>query len=486
MQTSIIGKRIFFWVLVALFFATAPLIIFYSMGYRFNSQRGIFMYTGSISIKSNPQNLDVYIDGELMTKKLNRINNSYHIGGIKPGEHLIEAKYPGYGSWTKKITVNSGTSTEFWNVLLTKDNYEWTELSTEGIVRPFFDPVKKLIAYTKNQDNEFQVNILDVESEEAPQTVFRSSEYSFISDDERENIEWAPKSQKIIVPAIKDGHKNYFVVDVKTKGTIDLMDLTNAKSIQKVRWDQNNKNFIYYLADNNLHYLNTEEPFEDKVIAKDVVSYDLSSGYAYFFQTSGIVYRIDPESGSETPEQMTTSAPDMKDSNYQITVYDEKRIAFLNKNGELYIYNSGEKDTYFKRLSSNAKEIQFSNDGKKIIYWNDWEISVYFTRDWKVQPWRNENEQKEVIRFSEPISNIQWSKDYEHVIFAVGNRIKIAEIDPRSQNNIEDILVFDADKTKVVSDTFGNKLYFISQKDRQNYLYSIEFPEPEGLMIFGG
>ena len=95
-----ISKRIFFWVLTALFFIITPLIIFYSLGYRFNSQRGIFVFTGSLSIKSNPLNVEIYIDQELKNGSLNRINSTYHVGGLKPGDHLIEVKAEGYNTWS--------------------------------------------------------------------------------------------------------------------------------------------------------------------------------------------------------------------------------------------------------------------------------------------------------------------------------------------------------------------------------------------------
>lgn len=480
-----VSKRIFFWFLAALFFITAPLVIFYSIGYRFNPQRGIFVYTGSLSIKSNPQNVEVYIDGILENKTINRINNSYHIGGIKPGEHLIEVKAPGFASWQKKITVNSGTSTEFWNVVLAKNDYPRKEHPTAGIERFFFDPGKRMIAYTQNINPGFSVNILDVSANES-KTVFTSNEYRF-TDDEKENIEWSPKIQSIIIPVVKNGEKTYFIVDIDKGDTKNLNDLTETDKMEKVRWDKNNKNFIFYLSGEDLHYMDTQNTPENKIIAKDVASYDISSGYVYFFRPSnGIIYRANPE-GSGDPEQITTSAPNtMNDPNYKITVYDENRIALLNKNGELYIYNNGEKNLYFKHLSSGISEIQFSNDGKKMIYWNDREISVYFTREWDVQPWRNENEQKDIIRFSEKINNVQWSKDYEHVLFNVGNKIKITEIDNRSQNNIQDILSLDSDKTRMVSDFSNNQLYFTNQANNQDNLYSIGFPESTGILGFGG
>lgn len=473
-----ISKRIFFWTLFFLFFVTAPLVVFYSMGYRFSPQRGIFVYTGSISIKSSPQDVEIYIDHQLNKKKLNRINNSFHIGGIKPGEHLIEVKAPGFNTWAKKITVSSGTSTEFWNVSLVKENYERIAYPTEGIERFFFDPGKKLIAYTKNTDSAFSVNILDIESEESTE-VFSSGDYRF-TPDEKENIEWSPQSKEIIVPVIKGEEKDYIFIDVKTKETLSLVELSMSNKPEKVRWDQHNKNFIYYLSEGNLWYIDAEKPEDKKINAQNISSYELSSSYVYYFQLpGGIIYRTNPE-GTSQPEQITTSAPEkMNDPNYQITVYDRDRIAILNKNGDLYVQNIGEKGQYFRNFGSGIKEIQFSDDGKKMMYWSDFEIFVYFVRNWEVQPWRNENDQKEIVRFSEKIENIQWTRDYEHVIFNVGKKMKIAEIDNRSQNNISDLTSFSLEKTQIVSDLGEGIIYFLDNNQQAKNLYSIEFPEKE-------
>ena len=478
-----ISKRIFFWTLTALFFVITPLVIFYALGYRFNSQRGIFVFTGSLSIKANPLNVEIYIDQELKNGSLNRINSTYHVGGLKPGDHLIEVKAEGYNTWSKKITVNSGTSTEFWNILLSKNDYARTDFPSDGIDKFFFDPGKKLIAYTHNDTGNLSVSVLDLSNDESSD-IFSSDEYFFTSD-KKENIEWSPQSKKIIIPVEKDGKKNYFLVDVKTKEIIDLKNIAGTEDISKVRWDKDNKNFIYYISEGNIHYLNTLNPEEKRIVAKNVASYDLSSSYVYYFQLpSGIVYRTN-YNGVDEPEQMTTSAPEkMSDPSYQITVYDPIRIALLNKSGDLYIHNMGVLKDYFKNLSSGISEIQFSDDGKKMLYWSDSEICVYFLRDWEVQPWRNENDQKEVIRFSEKIDNVQWEKDYEHVVFSVGSKMKVAEIDSRSQNNTQDVISLTGNSNKIVSDFGENKIYFTDVDNGISKLYSIDFPEKTGILGF--
>lgn len=477
-----LSKRLFFWTLVVIFIVIAPTVIFYSLGYRFNLQRGIFVYTGSITIKSNPLNVEIFIDNIPRSKSLNRINNSYHVGGIRPGDHLIEVKAPGFNSWSKKITVKSGTSTEFWNVLLTKNDYEKNPYSASEIENFFFDPGKKLIAYTQNKGDEFSVNVIDVESNKS-ENVFSSKEHVF-TEDKKENIEWSPQSKKIIVPLIENGSKKYFLIDVKNKEILNLNEMTEKESMEKVRWDQDNKNFIYYISEGNLFYMDTTDPQKKTLITQNISSYDLSSENVYFLKLpSGIVYQTN-STGTSSPQQITTHSPDnMDDPSYQITVYDKKRIAMLNKSGDLYIHNIGEKDSYFKKLSSGIKEIQFSDDGKKMLYWGNSEIYVYFTRNWDVQPWRNENEQKEIVRFSEIIENVQWAKKYEHVIFNFRNEVKIAEIDNRSKNNINNILNLNLNKTKLVCDFRENLIYFIEEENGIKTLYSIKFPETEGILF---
>ena len=128
--------------------------------------------------------------------------------------------------------------------------------------------------------------------------------------------------------------------------------------------------------------------------------------------------------------------------------------------GKLYIHNNGQYRNYFYQLAENINSVQFSNDGKKLLFWDDYEIFTYYTRDWDTQPIRLENETKSITRFSQKISNVHWFSDYEHVIFSVGKAIKIVETDLRDRLNMEDILLLQYDNPKIVYDFFQNFLYF--------------------------
>lgn len=483
---SQLPKAIFFWTLVVLFWLTAAMIIGYAFGYRYSFGKGIFVYAGSITLKTTPQNVDVYIDGILMpSKNFNRINNSFHIGGITPGDYLLEVKSPGFQSWSKRISVHSGISTEFWNVVLAQNSYAREDYESAGIQKFFISPRKNLAAFSQQVDNTFFVKIFDPGTLQMEQ-VFAADDYKFTNDD-KENIEWSPQAHRIIIPAIKKdgGEKNYFIAtaDDDAYETQNLRDLTGESNLSHARWDPKSKNVLFYMSENNLHRLDLDNLEDKKIIAENISSYDISPEAIFYFQLpEGIVYQTNFE-GTDSPLQVTTSGPEnMNDNSYQIIVYDEDRIVFLNNSHELYIFNNGENDSYFHKISNNAFGSQFSDDGKKLLFWNDHEISAYFVREWEVQPTRNEDELMSVTKFSDTIGNVQWTRDYEHALFTNGNKVKLVELDNRDQKNMMDVLSLNDSTSLLVNNFTDSKLYYTEKNEQgQNSLHAIYFPERTSL-----
>jgi len=478
-----LSRRIFFWTLVALFWLVSAIVIGYAFGYRFSIERGIFIYAGSITLKTTPKDVDIYINGNLVpSPSYSRLNNSYHISGIRPGEYFVEVKSPRHQTWSKKIAVHSGISTEFWNIVLAEKSYQRETFDSAGIEKFFILPHKNLIAFPRQNGNEFSVSILDPESSKTS-SVFSILNHAF-TDDDRENIEWSPQAHKLIIPTIKNGEKNYFITNIKSKESINLGTLTGDSDISNVRWDPKNKNFLLYMSGNNLYRLNLDSLKNKKLVAKNIASYEVSSKGLFYFQLpQGIVYKIDLDA-VENPVQITTTSPEnMDDNSYRIIVYDIDRIVFLNRSGNLFVYNKGANDTYFRKLSDNAAGSQFSDDGKKLLFWSNNEISTYFTRNWEEQPARSENEVMMITRFSEPIKNVQWTRDYEHVLFTNSNNIKMIEIDSRDHRNMSDIVQLNVQNPFAINNFADSKIYFTDRSaDGQTILNAVDFPEKSSIL----
>lgn len=478
MEKSELPKKIFFWTLVVMFWLTSAAIIGYAFGYSFSLEKGVFVYTGSITLKTTPQVVDVYIDGVLMpSKPLNRINNSYHISGINPGSYLLEVKASGYKPWSKRITVHSGISTEFWNVVLVQDSYAREDYDSPGIQKFFISPRKNLAAFAQQVENDFLVKIFNPGTLEMSD-VFVANDYKFTSDN-KENIEWSPQAHRVIIPVENENGKNYFIASTEEYAdALDLKQLTQQENLSHVRWDPKVKDVLFYMSDDNLWRMDLSDIENKKQITEHISGFDLTPKSLFYFQLpEGIVYQTDLD-GSSDRQQVTTSSPDMSDGSYQIIVYDEDRLVMMNKSHELYIYNSGENDVYFNKLSSNATGSQFSDDGKKLLFWNDHEISTYFVREWEVQPVRTENETMQITFMSDSIENVQWARDYEHVLFTNNNKIKMIEIDKRDNRNMVDVLSLNSNSALLVDNFVDNKLYYTEKNDQgQNSLHAIYFPE---------
>ncbi len=485
MEDSQIPKRIFWWTLFVLFWIVSTTIIGYAFGYRFSFKRGVFIYGGSISMKTTPLDSDIYINNVLYSsKKLNRINNSYHIDGITPGDYLLEVRSLGYATWSKKVSVHSGISTEFWNVVLTKNEYKKTSYDTKGAQRFFVSPRKNLTAVAQQNGNDFAVNIVSAQDNTVT-NIFSSNEYVF-TDNAKENIEWTPQAHRIIIPVIKNDtqKENYLIADVPADKFLNLQELAHTDDLSHVRWDPKTKNALFYMSGGNLYRIDLDSPTEIRQVAQNIASYELASSGLYYFQLpEGLVYKTNTD-GTDNPTQITSSAPShMSDPNYQIIVYDKDRMVFLNPSHDLYVYNQGEDNDYFQELSSNALGSQFSDDGKKLLYWNEHEVSVYFARKWDVQPMRAENEILPITRYSDVISNVQWSRDYEHVIFSTGKLVKFIETDQRDHRNLMDLFKLNSDNRQITNNNSDGLIYFTdTNADGATTLNTIEFPEKTTLL----
>ena len=253
-----------------------------------------------------------------------------------------------------------------------------------------------------------------------------------------------------------------------------------------MRWDPRDRDYLFFLLSNSLYRANIKEKDNLSLIAEDVSSYELSKTDVYFSRlTNQLVYKSSLD-GKSDKYQITDNFPEVNSLLIdKLIIYDESRIAFLNSDKRLFIYNKGEHGNYFRKLSDNIEGMQFSNDGKKIIYWTKNEISVYFLRDWNVQPTRSENEIQGITRYSEELKNVQWFKDYEHIIFSSGAQIKIIELDSRDHRNTMDLPRLDIDNSFIVYNNSLEKLFFIDKGPASdNVLYSIIFPEKTSILGF--
>jgi len=481
-------RTLVFFLFVATFFVTTSSVLFYAYGFRFSMERGIFIYTGSLSLKTNIETVNIRIDSvPIPEKKLGLLNNSIQIAGLNPGEHLIEVSAPGYLPWSKKIVIQSGLTTEFWNIFLTEETYERTPiLATEATIKMFPAP-NGLFATVKKNDARFSVEVLDIGAGKNEE-VFVTTDAVFLPALES-NIEWSPESHKLIIPLAREDKPFYVITTLKTKESIVLNDVIgNTLPLSAPRWDATTRDFLFFLRGDTLYRLDTRNLSDTsvalpEVVAEHISAYELSGNNLYFLDSlDGKVYEINGHGDRDIPKPITTLPVTINpQSAYSLILYDDTRLSVIEEStGTLTVFNKKASPT-LRTLGTGIKSLQYSDDGKKLLYFTDNEISVYFNQDWPAQPARAKDSIVQVGRFSAPIRNVQWSEDYEHVIFSLGKNVKMIELDNRDRRGISDLLTLENSPLQLLSRFGTDTLYVVNEASTGdllgNTVFSITLPQ---------
>ena len=482
MKTNRLRSIMFIFLLIS-FTCVTSFVLFMTLGYRFNFERGIFVYTGSISIKTTPDAVNVLIDGKTVPQgRQNILNGSIHLGGIDPGEHLLEIAAPGYRSWTKKVTVSSGISTEFWNIILAKDTLQPDTLLTGPFVKAFPSPDGKFLALFGKTDKETTLTIYEKSTRKAEQ-IFSSKGFSF-NEQLTENLEWSADGKRLIFPLFRGTERHYFLVDRTTLGTEDMTGRFALPDIRLVRWDPKSTGSVLFLSGDSLSILDTADAANTpQQLADGIATYDLSKNTIFTLEReTGIIYQSDL--GDTIEPDPITQPIGIPFTDPTLIAYDKDRIAVYEKGGKGILFNKGtlDDDSSFTTLGDSLQSLQFSNDGKKLLIATGDELSVLFTRNWDVQPNRSEGDRFQIVRLSTAIASAQWTRDYEHVLFVTGGTLELAELDQRDHRNIFTLLS-GIDPLQILSDFQGNTIAIIDRHDAGNSLLSFVFPKP--LTFFG-
>lgn len=131
-------------------------------------------------------------------------------------------------------------------------------------------------------------------------------------------------------------------------------------------------------------------------------------------------------------------------------VTEAKNIILFPKNPQFTVINQK-----FPAMTVSAT----SSDKNKVIESNGYEIWVNLAG--KSASANAGADKIFLTRFSEKIGGIFWLNDY-YLIFNVGDKIKIAEIDHRDRPNIIDFAEFK--NPEILWDTAAKKLYVLSEK----------------------
>ncbi|HBR80121.1 MAG: hypothetical protein UX09_C0052G0003 [Candidatus Uhrbacteria bacterium GW2011_GWE2_45_35] len=237
-------RKIIFFLFLGVFLIAAPLVVFYTAGYRLNFEQMSLVKTGLFYLSTNPKGATVILDDKNIGRETTAI-----LKNILPGEYLVRLEKEGYLPWEKKLEIKENETTFVQKAIL----FSSTE-PTLKIAGPFLlsalDQTGENLAFALTEGSWVEIWSQNLASDEK-KLLLRLSKNSF----DKLNLSWlAGNDHLLLVKETRAGLETWLTIDQNGKSqTADetlknewlsdnqlLFTKNTNTGVDLIRRDQNN------------------------------------------------------------------------------------------------------------------------------------------------------------------------------------------------------------------------------------------------------
>lgn len=430
---TLLFRRATYIFFIAIFLIVSPLVILYTMGYRYNFTKGRVQKTGIIKVTSLPKGADIYLNGV----KYETSQTPAKIEYVLPGDYEIKLAKDGYFDWQKKLAVYENGTTFAEKIMLWKKSD--SQLLTASSAAQF------LIAPDKNSfvslAGSGAINLTDINSGllgelsgGATGAIAEIKGYQQLSLES-----YSPSGRYLLISGLKNKQRDYFIADTVAKNSKKLA----ATGYERLKWDKQNDK-LYAISGKKLMEFNLVS-LQPTVALADFAADD-------FLIDSKDLYFIADQTLSKTSLTGGKAAPIKKVGCSQCLFKEIKLNKALVDDPSRKILTVVDLNGQLKNIELPADHISWLN-GDSLLAYNDFEI--YILELAKSDP-------ELITRLGTPIKAAIWHPNGRHLVISTDNQIKIIELDNRELRNIISLKEAAADFLAV--DRAGKNLYYAIDK----------------------
>lgn len=455
-------SRIILLIILALIFViVAPIVTFYSLGWRIDIKTGKINQPGIFYFKVNPKNVQVFLDGKLK-KKTDFFFGSLLIENLIAKKYEVTIKKEGFYDWQKILEIKNAQATEAKNIILIPKDPSFSILFKE-INSLFFSPDQKKIIFEEQDELKLYEIEKDIKSRltDKKEMLLKAGLDSEKTSIEKIDLIFSDNSKTTLLKAETNQKKTlYYLLEInKSPSYITYLDI--KESIKKIDFNPENDKELFILSDdkespNVLGKLNTENMNILNVLPESVLDYSILANSIFYLESSGIIFETD-FSFNKHERVNNFQIPLEKGAEYKIIA--SPLAIIIKENSSIYYFDRNKNNLL--KISDQVKDFNFSPNFKKLVYFNNYEIFVLFLEKENDQSQKEAGSQLFLTRFSEEIGKVFWYADY-YLIFNVGDKIKIIETDDRDKINITDLASFK--NPEIFWSQFEKKLYVLTEK----------------------
>lgn len=430
-------------IFILAFLITTPLLLAYSVGYRFDWKKQRIESVGALFIDVAPRDVRVelnnqLIDDSLPLKMVNLLPNTYQINISKDG----------FYSWQKTLDVHSQLTTFADQVELFKqaepnlieaDTYQQSITSPSGL--------QAISIVEKNNAQELWHHNAAGEK----QLLYRLSDSS-----EEPRMRWSYDSDRILFE-----HKDLAIIlTPATPETIVYLDDLGVKDLENINWDRRNSNVLYTRSGSDIYQLNIANITTDKITqlpSGNITDYLVKNGNIFFIQEDSDKKQFALYRKSLSEKQIPSFVMTMNHSNLKLKDLQEDTFALKDyQNKETHLFRSSELEMSYTTYPST--DLLLASNGQKIVFHNDFEL------------WTTEKDSDGLFsenflltRYSKGINATLWHDNTEYLYFTAGKELHVIELDGRDRRNQYTLATMEDDILSLVRSDDATSLTIITK-----------------------
>ena len=431
----------------------APIIILYATGYSYNFKKNKIEKTGIIFIESIPKDASVFINNEY--KK----NTPAKFRRVLPDIYEVTISKEGYYPWKKTLKVESNLTTFANHIVLFKNNLPINII--EGNINIFTTaPDETKLVYSVIKKTTEEIRMLNLRNG----SDFLVEEINLNTYNDLAAVSWSANGKLLINKIIGD-FNNYLVLDVSSLEVTDIFNITRT-GFDKMKWGGDNN--LYGLRKAVLHRIDLLNKTDATILSANITDFQVKNSDILFVEKTAnesVLNKIDLGTNGGEPVKIKLPSP----SDFEFYDSPSGFISLIDKkNQDLFILR--EKIFEDRDVASNivfqdkAKEISWSDDLKKILFYNDFEISVFDL---------SSGQKNLITRYGNQINKAFWHNNNPYIIYQIDNSIKVIEESLDEQKN-DATLVRLPEIKKIVIDENGKNIYFIGSAGAQAGIFKME------------
>lgn len=398
-------------IFVLCFFTIAPILVAYSMGYRYDLEKMKIVATGGIYVRTFPTAEQIIID-ERAPEKPGMFANSIFAQSLLPKNHTVFIKKSGYYDYSKTLPVQENQVTKLENVLLIKNNIIFSSVAEKA---SYFSisPNNQNIITSSSESKNTSFSYFSLNST-SPAKTFSVAQTGTVS-----NIKWSDNSNTALISIQNSTNTFYYLFDSTLAKPSAVRMSYLDKNSQQISFNPQDSKNIFYIQNNTLYSATGNNSLP---IINDLISYKISGANIVWLSLKGVLLNSDFSGKliSKITLQNFTADPKKK---YEIISISGN--TFLKENSSLFKLNQETKtfESFIIPAIFNY-EILNSPDNKNLIYYSQNKIYLYSV---------TEKKYFEIFSGSK-IANLQWLNN-NYIIFNAGDKVMISEIDYRGNIN---------------------------------------------------